>query len=145
MWLHTIFLLWFCVLLAFYVLNYFCLAILDETRKILHEQECEKTLIALLTNEVVNSLNNFKFIHSEEPYRICAWVDREYKNKCFKSTQFLWVNTTVKRKVSFKCFENPRWRPVQITYNIIFYSLFPVPLGSSRCRRSFGCNVWKFE
>jgi hypothetical protein len=40
-----------------FVLNEFCFIDLDETRKILHEQECEKTLITLLTNEVVKSIN----------------------------------------------------------------------------------------
>lgn len=36
---------------------------LDETRKILREQECEKTLIALLSNEVVDFL---EFIDTRE-------------------------------------------------------------------------------
>jgi hypothetical protein len=43
------------VLLASVSPNYFSFVTLDETRKILHEQECEKTLITLLTNEVVKS------------------------------------------------------------------------------------------
>lgn len=58
----------------------------DETRKILHEQECEKTLIALLTNEVVKLLNDCKVqknhrIHVEKTINIYFVIHIKFEGK----------------------------------------------------------------
>ena len=57
--------------LSLQCLSELVIPLLDETRKILHEQECERTLVALLTNEVIKLLSVLWFESS--------W---KHKNEC---------------------------------------------------------------